>query len=146
MHIIETCPTQAAWLRWNIWIIYHLQSALPHFKKFSQQSHKIIHVICIYGVGGKNMAKTKKHCLLCLCFSCLHSLLILSCAGFFFHLTALSQVLYILFLVLTRSSLGLWSTRGPNFMSDSLIAYSMGKMQHTEIGFKKRNIARNFLE
>lgn len=35
MHIIEACPTQAAWLRWNIWIIYHLQSALPHFRKFS---------------------------------------------------------------------------------------------------------------
>lgn len=34
MHIIEACPSQAAWLRWNIWIIYHLQSALPHFRKF----------------------------------------------------------------------------------------------------------------
>lgn len=27
MHIIEACPTQAAWLQWNIWIIYYLQSA-----------------------------------------------------------------------------------------------------------------------
>lgn len=57
MHIIEACPTQAAWLRWNIWIIYHLQSALPHFKKFSQQSHKIIHAICIFSMGGANRAK-----------------------------------------------------------------------------------------
>ncbi len=57
MHIIEACPTQAAWLRWNIWIIYHLQSALPHFRKFSQQSQKIIHAICIFRKGGANRAK-----------------------------------------------------------------------------------------
>lgn len=59
MHIIEACPTQAAWLRWNIWIIYYLQSALPHFRKFSQQSRKIIHAICIFGKGGVNQAKSE---------------------------------------------------------------------------------------
>lgn len=87
MHIIEACPTQAAWLRWNIWIIYHLQSALPHFRKFSQQSRKIIHVIRISRKGGASRAKTERTKLvrtgLChICFTLIFSLpvsLIFSC-------------------------------------------------------------------
>lgn len=62
MHIIEACPTQAACLRWNIWIIYRLQFALPHFRKFPpRQSRKIIHAICILQrEGWKNRAKAEE--------------------------------------------------------------------------------------
>lgn len=67
MHIIEACSTQAARFRWNVWIIYHLQSAFATLTKFSQQSHKIINVICIFK-RVKPKPNTSK------CFTCIFSI------------------------------------------------------------------------
>lgn len=127
MHIIEACPTQAAWLRWNIWIIYHLQSALPHFRKFSQQSRKIIHVICIFGKGG---AKTKyiSICTLllfrslfhpyyfsphfCLIFSCYPTSLFIVLSSLLQLFKILYAIQYVLLLVLSNfRTLRWWSTQ-----------------------------------
>lgn len=69
MHIIEACSTQAAWLRWNVWIIYQLQSAFATLTKFSQQSRKIINVIYISKKEGRTQkSQNQTGLVLCLFF------------------------------------------------------------------------------
>lgn len=81
MHIIDACPTQAAWLRWNIWIIYHLQSALPHFRKFfptnSQNYSCFLHLQEGRGKQGQNWAEPNLYALgFVICFTLHFSLFI----------------------------------------------------------------------